>query len=120
MPSDAKSVRPSLREILADSHIAAVSIAVLLTWSLESGLLAVWHPLRSAAGFVFMAIAILDIPYDTLTGADRIMLIGAFTYLFHAFLYLVAAWVLCRWVYGLGLLPTLSKLRNTLARRDNV
>jgi len=28
-------VRPSLREILADTHIAAVAIAVLLLWTLD-------------------------------------------------------------------------------------
>jgi len=33
MPLKAKWVKPSLREILADDHVSAVAIAVLLYWS---------------------------------------------------------------------------------------
>lgn len=30
-------MRPTFREVLVDSHIAAVAIAVLLVWSIDSG-----------------------------------------------------------------------------------
>jgi len=36
MPTSGENVKPSLRESLADSDVAAVAIAVLLFWSLNS------------------------------------------------------------------------------------
>jgi hypothetical protein len=122
MPTNGESVRLSLREILADSHVAAVSIAVLLVWSLASGLLGISYPFWHAASFVFTSVAILDIANipRTLTTIDPLNLIATFTYLFYAFVYLAAAWLLSRWVYGLGPLRSLSKARTTLARRNNV
>jgi hypothetical protein len=48
-------VRPSLREILADTHIAAVAIAVLLLWTLDGTFQALWAPLSSVAGFLLTA-----------------------------------------------------------------
>jgi hypothetical protein len=122
MPASGESVKPSPREILADSHIAAICIAVLFLWSLEAGLRALSSPFWRAVDFVFEAAAILDIPYisRSLTFADRLMLIGTFTNLFFALSYLAAAWLLSRWVYGLGPLRSLSKLHTGLARRDHV
>ncbi len=114
------SVSSSFREIMAESHIAAISIAVLLVWSLTLGLQALWSPLWRAAGFIFTAVAILNIPYDTFTHNDRLMLLHTFTYLFTAFIYLAAAWVLSRWAHGMGPLRSLSKFRTRLARRKNV
>lgn len=35
-------MKPSLRKILADSHVSAIAIAVLLFWSLDSALWAFW------------------------------------------------------------------------------
>jgi hypothetical protein len=114
------SVSPSFREILAESHIAAVSIVVLLVWSLTLGLQALWSPLWRAASFISTAVAILDIPSYTFPRSDQVILLQTFTYLFTAFIYLAAAWVLSRWVYGLGPLRSLSKFRTRLARRNNV
>jgi len=111
-------VRPSLREILADSYVSAVAIAVLLYWSLYWGFSALWSILAHAASFLFTAVAILGIPYvsSTFTGADRLML----TVLFNAFVCFAAAWLLSRWVYGTGPLRSLSKCRTRLARRNHV
>jgi hypothetical protein len=111
-------VRPSLREILADSHVSAVAIAVLLYWSLYWGFNALWSMLARAANFLFTAVAILGIPFgsSTFTGVDRLML----TFLFNAFVCFAAAWLLSRWVYGTGPLRSLTKCRTRLARRNHV
>ena len=56
-------MKRSLRQILDDSHIAAVTIAVLLLWSLDGAFQALWIPVSRAVGFLLTAVAILDIPY---------------------------------------------------------
>jgi len=70
-------MKRSLREILADSHIAAVAIAVLLLWTLTLAAWAFRIPLYRATEFAVTAVAIPGIPYSshTWTGADRLMLI---------------------------------------------
>ena len=115
-------MKPSLREILADFHVSAVAIAVLLYWSLYWGFTALWSPLALAASFLFNAVAILGIPYGsfTFTGTDRLMLSTTLTFLFNAFVCLAAAWLLSRWVYGAGPLRSLSKCRRKLTRRNHV
>jgi hypothetical protein len=122
MQANGKCVKTSFREILADSHISAVAIAVLLLWSLESAVKALWGPLSSAASFLFTAVAILDIPYFSprLTRADRLMWITTGFYLFNALMSFAAAWLLSRWVHGVGPLHSLSKYRANLARRNHV
>ena len=71
-------MKRSLRQILDDSHIAAVTIAVLL-WSLDGAFQALWIPVSRAVGFLFTAVAILDIPYfsPTLMLVDPFMLATA-------------------------------------------
>ena len=115
-------MKPSLREILADSHIPAVAIAVLLVWSLDSVFRALWDPVSRAATFLFTAVAILDVPYysHTLTGADRLALITTFAYLFSAFINLAAAWLLSHWAYGVGPIKSLSKYRISLSGGNHV
>ena len=113
-------MKPSLKEILADYHVSAVAIAVLLYWSLYWGFTALWSPLARAASFLFTAVAILDIPSFTFTGADRLMLTTTLAFLFDAFVCLAAAWLLSRWVYGTGPLRSLSKCRTKLTGRNHV
>jgi hypothetical protein len=118
-------MKPSLREILDDSHIAVIAIAVLLLWSVDWGVEAVealWSPLSRAAIFLATAVAIRGIPYfpSTLTLADRVMLVGILFYLFGALACIAAAWLLSRWVYGVGLLRSLSNYRVRLIGRNHV
>jgi hypothetical protein len=122
MQANGECVKTSFREILADSHISAVAIAVLLLWSLELAANALWGPLSVAARFLFTAVAILDIPYHspTLTRVDRLMWIATGFYLFKASMSLAAGWLLSRWVYGVGPLRSVSKYRANLARRNHV
>jgi hypothetical protein len=58
-----ENMKPSLREILADSHIALVAIAVLLIWCFDSGFAALWDPIFSAISSLVTAVAILGLPY---------------------------------------------------------
>ena len=115
-------MRPSLRESLAESHVSAIAIAVLLIWSLDAGFRALWGPLSRVASFLFTAVAILDIPYFSFSfnGYDRILLTTAFLYLFHSLIALAAAWLVSRWVYGVGPLRSLSAYRNGLTRGNHV
>ena len=115
-------MKPSLREVLADSHIAAVAIAVLLFWSLDEVFWALWDPLCRVAAFLFTAIAILDIPYYSpgLSYKDRLTLVSTFLYLYSAVISLSAAWLLSHWVYGVGPFRCLSAYRSRLPRRNYV
>lgn len=115
-------MKRSVREILADSHVSAVAIAVLLLWSLEWGFQALWDPLFRAVSFLITAVAILDIPYfsRTLSPVDRLTLITTFFYLFSALISFAAACLLSRWVYGVGPLRSLSTYRTRLRRRNHV
>jgi hypothetical protein len=115
-------VKRSLREILADSHIAAVAIAVLLLWSLNSGFQALRDPVPRAASFSVEAVAIRGIPFGSreMFFSDWIMLIPTFAYLLGAATSLGAAWLVSRWVFGAGPLTSLSKYGPRLARRKHV
>lgn len=114
-------MKPSLREILADSHIAAVATAVLLLLSLREGIQALWNPLLRAAVFLSTAVAISGIPYiGPYTIVDRLMLDTTLLFLFNALIDFVAAWLLSRWAYGVGPFRGLSKYRTRLARGNHV
>lgn len=112
-------MKPSLREILAESHVSAVAIALLLVWSLDSGFRALWDPLARAVSFLATAIAIFGIPNFSFTGSDRLSLIITFSRLFFSLVSLSAACLLSRWVYRVGPLRSLSSYRTKLKSRDN-
>jgi hypothetical protein len=105
-------VKPSLRKILAESHVSAVAIAVLLFWSLDYAFWALWHPFSAAI------LVIPSFPH-TLHIADPFSLFLTFSYLFNSLVCLAAAGNLSHWVYGMGPLRSLSKYRATLARRNH-
>ena len=101
-------MNPSLRKILADSHVSAVAIAVLLFRSLDSAIWILWGPL---------SMAILTFPNFPRT--DRFTSFITISYLFNSLVYLAAAWLLSRWVYGKGPLRSLSQYRTILTRRND-
>jgi len=110
-------MRPSLRQVLADSHVAAVAIALFLLGSLDAAFSALWPPVFEVLKYVFTAIAILDIPYlGSLRIADRSMLILSISY---CIVSLSAAWLLSKWVYGVGPFRALMSLRSKLIRSDH-
>jgi len=111
----------SLRRVLADSYVAAVAIAVLLLWSLDSAFRGLWDPVYRLGVFLLTAIAIRDIPYlpPTPTAADHFMLISSSYFLYSAIASLSAAWLLSRWVYGTGPLCSLARCRSKLVVRNH-
>jgi hypothetical protein len=112
-------INRSLRQILADSHVAAATIAVLLLWSLDAAFLALWEPVSRVLGFLFTAVAILDVPYysPSVTTLDRLMLITMSAYSYSAAASFLAAWLLSRWVYGVGPLRSLARYHILLEKK---
>ncbi len=109
----------SLRQILVDSHIAAVAIAVLLVWSLDVGARALGRPLFGVINFLINAVAIGGIPYRSGT----FVLSEWFTplsYVFSGTIYFGAAWVLSRWLYGTAPFRSLSECCAKIVRRNYV
>ena len=97
-------MKRSLREVLADSQVAAVGIAVFLLWGFDAAFRGLWEPGYRLGVFLFTAIAIRGIPYhsSTLTFVDRLNLIVTLYLLYSAIVCFAAAWGLSRWVYGEG------------------
>ena len=110
----------SIIQILADSHIAPVAIAVLLVWSFDWGFRLLWTLFAPAANFLLTALAIRGIPYVYSTLVDRIAWTVTLVYFLSASINLLAAWLLSRWVYGIGPLRCLSKYRPRLTGRTHV
>jgi hypothetical protein len=95
-----ENVKPSLRTVLADSHVAAVAIAVLLLWSLEAGAEAFSQQFTRATYLVTNALAALKIEHLTYT--IRIDWLITTLNLCYAGVTLALAWFLSRWAYGAG------------------
>lgn len=115
-------MKNTLRKTLAESHVAAIAVTVLLLWSIDSGFRCLWEPLSRAVSFLFTAVAILDIPYlsSSFTVVDRIQTTTMAFYLLHSLITLAAAWLLSRWVYGMGPLRSLNAYRSRLIRSVHV
>jgi hypothetical protein len=114
-------MKTSLRQILADSHVSAVAIAVLLLWSFDSVLEALWGPTLNAASFLFTAVAIFGLPYipPIFSFSQRFMLLSIGFFLFNALSCFAAAWLLSRWVYGTGPFRSLKSYGERLVRRSH-
>lgn len=112
-------MRRSLREVLADSHIAAITIVSLLLGAIDCAFQAIWWPLIQLAEFLATAVAILDIPFIS-WGRNRYLLINACIYLLSAVMNLAGAWFLSRWVFGVGPFRSLSSYHNKLIGRTHV
>jgi hypothetical protein len=114
-------VRPTLRKALADSHIAAVTIVVLLIWSVDSGVRAIAPPILSVFGFLVTMVAIRDIPYGfgIFSSGSWLSQVPAFTHFLDAVVRLTAAWVLSRWVYKVGPCRSLIECRERFARGNH-
>jgi hypothetical protein len=104
-------MKPSLREILIESHVAAIAIAVLLLGLLEFGFRALCTLLWPVATYLLTAVAIFDIPYfsRTFTLEDQYILVTTMSFLLGALANLAAAWVLAYWVYRVGPMRSLTQ-----------
>jgi hypothetical protein len=116
-------VRPTLREVLANSHIAAVAIVVLLVWSVSSGVPAVGRPLLAVVSYFGQMVAIHYNPsvYDVgdLSVFYWFSQISTITDFLEAVILFTAAWALSRWAYKMGMCRSLIECRARLARRNN-
>ena len=114
-------MRNRLRQVLADSYVAAVAIAVLLIWVVDATFRGLWDPAYKLCEFVVTAIAIWDVPYisPTLTVADRLMWIMTGYFVYSAVVCSLAAWLLSQWVYGMGPLRSLMTCGRKLIGRKN-
>lgn len=114
-------MKPCLREALAKSHVAAVAIAILIFWFISFIFEAFWPWIARAGEFLFTAVAILDIPYFsvTVTRLDSSMLLLSGLCLYAAVVSISAAWLLALWVYGREPLQVLASYYNRLQRMDN-
>jgi uncharacterized ion transporter superfamily protein YfcC len=96
-----------LSQILAESHVSAVAIAVLLVWTFDWAVRGLWTLIVPASDFVMTAITIHGIPYEH----PRVIWTFTVFYFLGSFLSFAAAWLLSRWVYGSGPFHSLSKYR---------
>jgi hypothetical protein len=96
-------VRYSLQMALKDSHVAAITVALLLLGAVAN-----------IVEFLLTAVAIHDIPHFS-GGYLNGIVMGL--YLYSTSVGLLAAWALCRWVYGVGPLRCLSDYRSRLRGR---
>lgn len=121
MAANGEGVKSSLREVLADSQISAVAVAVLLLWSLDAAFRGLSTPFAFTVGYLFDAITSLGLPdfYSTRLIASRFVMVPTLSYLFSASVSLAAAWLLSRCVYGAGSFRSLRNYRSTSARRSN-
>jgi hypothetical protein len=117
MPANGESVKPSLREILADSHISAVAIAVLIVWSFDSLFHALWKPFLTVLNLLFTAMAIRGIPQSAHRFGFSLFLM--FSYLAGSFIGIAAAWLLSLWVYDSGPLRSLNRFRAAIVGRNH-
>lgn len=103
------------------SHISAVAIAVLVFYSFDYFVRAFLDVLPSFVYFIATAMAIRGMPYvSSRTGSlEQFGLFQALYYLLWAATSFVFAWLLSRWIYGLGPFACLKDYRPSLARRNH-
>lgn len=116
------SLRPSLRAVLAETHVADVAIAWLVLQVFMSMFWVVWPPIAGAAVYLFTAIAIMDIPYHSngLDYTDHLRLLEMSLSLISALAAAASAWALSRWVYGVGPIRGLTMSCKRLRRSSYV
>lgn len=117
MLADGGSVKPSLRKVLADSLVSDFAVVILLLFSLRMLFQALLTPLPRVASFLLMSTVAHGLPYISFTLADRAILTTMFADLFYAFVYFAAAWLLSRWVHGIGPFRCLTNSRAVWKRR---
>jgi hypothetical protein len=120
-------MHPSLRKTLADSHVAAVTIAVLLFSSISAAFMALWGFIDgalytlAAEAAAKPSLADLNLDYATSRMLSEAMdnLPVTLSLMVSAFVCMFAAWLLSRWTYGVGPLRTLGSYRDRLSRKTH-
>lgn len=104
----------SLRRVLAESHIGAVAITLLIAWALRDLLYALLAPTQHLLIFIGTAIAILDVPAQPSPWEVRIVLLHFTELLVISVTEFATAWLLSRIVYRAGPFKVLRIARNEL------
>ena len=112
-------MKRSLKEILAQSHVASVAIAVLLFWFINNIFLAVWTLIVPALSFLATAIAILGIPFVSWSYTRYTVFLASFC-LCSAIIDFLAAWLVSRWIYDAGPIRSLILCCDKLIGRNHV
>jgi hypothetical protein len=123
-----EALKPTFRGILKDYHVAAISILVLLLWSIDSGGKALVSLLVLASGFSDSVVTVGAMWWHggiVSFGSpdvffDRSLFVMTLNDLFWTVTSFGAAWIVSRCVYGVGPFRTLSAYRARVARRDYV
>jgi hypothetical protein len=117
-----ETVPASLRKVLIDSHVAAVTIAILIFTSIATAIEALWYPAWRILSILIADVSTHDISIS-LRALDSITLdvnlTVTFSFLLFAPINLAAAWLLSRWVYGTGPLRVLGNYRGILLRKKH-
>lgn len=116
-----QTVKHSFRHTLAESHIAAIAIAVLLVAAIqELGAFLFGAPFENVVLFLVEAISTFDFTsgYQSLDIARGFR--TSFPLLLAALACLGAAFLLSRWVYGVGLFRSLRRYRTESVWRNHV
>ena len=113
-----KPPKPTLRNVLAESQVAAIAIALLLFWTLYDALRGLWIPFFQLVQYLITAVLILDIPYFN-PWLARIRLLSSLPYLSIAVAELSAVWIFSHWVFGFGPVRALTSYRCRIGRRND-
>ena len=116
-------MKSTLRKQLADSHIAAVAVVVLLLWALLfvfDAFNAVFEIIIEAIGFLITAIAIRGIPYYSpgFNWHDRVQLIVSLEFFAYSLIDFLAALVLSIWAYKEGPIRMMNRYWRVLNGRN--
>jgi hypothetical protein len=113
-------IRLTMRSALAQSHVAALAIAVLLISSVEALCRALWPLFSRILEFIFKAIEMLNVPY---IGSLIVGYSATFALTIMEVVYflagLTAAIAVSRWVYGMGPFRSLIMVCSNSLRRKN-
>jgi hypothetical protein len=118
-----KGLKPSLKVVLAESHIGLVAILVLLFMALRSCLDASWYPFFSGSESLAHAIANLELPnlsssWQNSTFALRMLWVTTGLQFGYAAAFFLAAKVISQFVYGAGPLRALARFRQLQETTD--
>lgn len=119
-------MNPSLRTVLAESHVAIVAIVMLVFGSIACLCQLVWFPFSRVPNFLsdvfvfFPGVQYADIQYAYSRDLRSIFgLQPFFLFVGVAIVYLIAAWVLSLWIYAAGPIEALIACHASLRRKHD-
>jgi hypothetical protein len=109
-----------LRKAVMDSHVAAITVVILLFELIDAAFVEV---LPAVSHILYGGLRNMEMRHDPFfhppldTAPDYALLLGQLVgWVFYVCLSLVAAWALCQWAYRAGPFNSLAQLRNRLSK----